>query len=363
MPNLPQVIFGPEIWTLQNEGGISRYFQKLINGLSQFDITGQVLTKKNSNSRLETVDARNFKFYEVQNSKNFYGEISKKWQDDLNGNIFHPTYYSKNLVKFRAPKSKVVLTVFDMISEIFPEKKPRFRKSIDEKLISVTRADHILSISEHTKNDLISIYGVPKEKITVTYLGSDLHLFPEVYGVASAQKQFILYVGKRGGYKNFSNFVTAFSRSKFLMNNFEIRAVGGGSFKRDEMSQFVKLGIIDKIVQVEANDSKLSNLYRNAACLVYPSQYEGFGLPPIEAMSLNCPVIASNGGSIPEICKNAAEYFDPQQIDSIEHVVTKTLEDRLRLNEMRENGKLVSKGFTWDKTALETKNVYEKLID
>ncbi len=361
MSKLPRVIFGPEIWSLQSEGGISRYFQQLIRGLAQSGISGQILTNSSSNSRLETIDVENFQFRRLENSKHFYGEISKILEDEIGGNVYHPTYYSKDLVKVRAPRTKVVLTVFDMISELFPDRKPRFRKVVDEKRISVDKADHVLSISEQTKKDLIRIYEVPEEKISVTYLGSNLHLLPIVESNYAMGKDFILYVGKRGGYKNFSNFAKAFSHSKILMTNFRIIAVGGGNFSTDELSEFQKLGIADKVTHVNANDYELAMLYRKAACLVYPSIYEGFGLPPIEAMSLNCLVIASAGGSIPEICKNAAEYFEPRNIDSIENAVTGALQDEQRANQMREQGLLIAKSFTWDRTVLDTVKIYKRI--
>jgi glycosyltransferase involved in cell wall biosynthesis len=117
---------------------------------------------------------------------------------------------------------------------------------------------------------------VPEEKISVTYLGSDLHLLPEVEGVSGTEKEFILYVGKRRGYKNFSNFAIAFSHSKMLMTNFQIIAVGGGDFSSDELSEFQKLGIADKVIHMDANDYELAMLYRKAACLVYPSIFSVF---------------------------------------------------------------------------------------
>ena len=103
--------------------------------------------------------------------------------------------------------------------------------------------------------------------------------------------------------------------------------------------------------------------YRNAACLVYPSLYEGFGLPPVEAMSLNCPVLASTEGSIPEICNDAAQYFDPRSIESIRHTLEVTLQNELLMNEMRKKGLTVAKTFTWENTAKETLNAYQKVID
>jgi glycosyltransferase involved in cell wall biosynthesis len=208
----------------------------------------------------------------------------------------------------------------------------------------------------------MNVYGVPAEKISVTYLGSRLHLLPKKDMGTIKPGRYILYVGKRGGYKNFINFLTAYSHSESLKSGFSIVAVGGGEFTPKEILDLQKLGIADKVSQVDANDLQLSMFYRNAACLVYPSLYEGFGLPPVEAMSLNCAVIASSGGSIPEICKDAAEYFDPSDIDSIEHVLSTTLEDEQRTHQMRQSGLVVAKLFTWEKTASSTLDAYQKVI-
>jgi len=362
MSKLPSVIFGPEIWSLQNEGGISRYFQELIHGLSELGVGGKVLTQNHANPRLGTLDVEGFEIKSLSDPNESFKETMKRLVEEAQGNIFHPTYYSKNHVNIREPRTKIVVTVFDMISELFPEKKPRFRRVIDEKRISVHKADHILAISSQTKNDLINIYGVPTEKISVTYLGSRLHLLPKKDTSTIKPGRYLLYVGKRGGYKNFINFLIAYSHSESLKSSFSIVAIGGGEFTPNEIVDLQKLGITDKVSQVDANDLQLSMYYRNAACLVYPSLYEGFGLPPVEAMSLNCPVIASTGGSIPEICKDAAEYFDPSNIDSIEHVLSATLEDEQRVHQMRQSGLVVAKLFTWEKTASTTLDAYKKVI-
>jgi glycosyltransferase involved in cell wall biosynthesis len=362
MSNLPNVIFGPEIWSLQNEGGISRYFQELINGLSKLGVGGKVLARNHANLRLGALDVEGFEIETLSDSYESCKEAAKRLREDAKGNIFHPTYYSKDHVNIRDPRTKIVVTVFDMISELFPEKKPRFRRTIDEKRISVQNADHILAISSQTKNDLINIYGVPSEKISVTYLGSKLHLLPKKDTGTVKRGSYILYVGKRGSYKNFINFLTAYSHSESLKSGFSIVAVGGGRFTPNEIVDLQQLGIAGKVSHVDANDLELSMYYRNAACLVYPSLYEGFGLPPLEAMSLNCPVIASSEGSIPEICKDAAEYFDPSSIDSIEHVLSATLEDEQRIHQMRQSGLVLAKLFTWEKTASATLDAYEKVI-
>lgn len=358
----PRVIFGPEIWSLQNEGGISRYFQQLIHGLSESGVSGKVLTQANSNSRLGALKNEGFEIQALKDSKNTSEEISRLLAQETSNSIFHPTYYSKQLSSIRKSNTRIVVTVFDMISELFPEKKPRFRKVSDEKKISVESADHILSISQQTKDDLIAFYAIPEKKISVTYLGSNLHLLPAADVAPTIDGEYILYVGKRSGYKNFFNFVTAYSQSKSLQKNFSIIAVGRSKFSTDEIIELQNLGIAGKVIHVEANDGLLASYYQNAACLVYPSLYEGFGLPPVEAMSLNCPVIASSGGSIPEICKGAAQYFDPTNIDSIEQVLSTTLADEQRMRQMRQSGLIVAQTFTWEKATSDTLDAYKKLI-
>lgn len=363
MSSLPVVTFGPEIWSLQNEGGISRYFQQLIEGLSKSGVSGKVLFRANSNSRVASSIFENFEKELLINSRNPYKEISQRLSQNNKPTIYHPTYYSKNLSRAKNQQTRIVVTVFDMISEIFPEPKPLFRKVMDEKRISVDIADHILVISHQTKKDLMKIYGVPDEKISVTYLGSNLHLVPKVDFASLPKVPFILYVGKRGGYKNFSNLVAAYSHSEFLRSNFSIVALGGGPFNQEEKSKFQKLGVADRLSQINVNDEELAMFYRKAVCLIYPSLYEGFGLPPIEAMSLDCPVIASSGGSIPEICQDAATYFNPSLIESIQQTLEVTLQSEHLMNEMRKKGLTVSNSFTWENTVKETLNAYQRVIN
>ena len=361
MSATPFVIYGPEIWSLQNEGGISRYFQKLIGGLSINGVQGKILTQSNTNSRFKEINAPNFEVKQLTTGPKVSREINALLKLARNGSILHPTYYSKNLESINT-NTPIVVTVFDMISELYPQKKPRFRNVVDVKKLSVENSDLVLSISERTKRDLIELYGVSEDKIVVTYLGSNLHLIPQTKSVADVEGDFILYVGKRSGYKNFSNFIRAYSQSKTLNRNFIVIAVGGGKFDSDEISELQKLGIHKKVTQVGANDSQLAMYYRSAACLVYPSLYEGFGLPPVEAMSLNCVVVGSSGGSIPEVCKEAALYFDPTSIDSIEQALIKTLADEPLMLQMRHAGLEIAKTFTWENTALDTLAAYKSLI-
>lgn len=361
MSELPSVIFGPEIWSLQIDGGISRYFQQLIAGLSNQGVNGKVLTQKNSNKRISSKDSGSFQVDSLKESKNPYTEISSLFKQYSDTFIYHPTYYTKNLHAIKNSKAKIVVTVFDLISELYPEKKSRIRKNINQKLISMQEADQILCISETTKRDLIQIYDIPKDKITVTYLGTNIGSVNKIKMTKLAQVPYLLYVGKRQGYKNFKNLVHAYSRSRDLKENFSLICVGGGEFAPFEISELRDLQIFDKVTRIDADDALLAMYYQNAACLVYPSLYEGFGLPPVEAMSLGCLVIASSGGSIPEICKDAAVYFDPSDPNSICGTILKSLSDEELKNSMRLKGFEVAETFTWEKTAAKTLNAYLNL--
>lgn len=361
MKNTPNVYFGPEIWSLQSEGGISRYFSKLISGLHQDEVNKNILLQDSKNRRILDLDKRNFDFKYIKNSKNIYKEISKILDLNSNDKIYHPTYYSKDIINLKSKNTKIVLTVFDMISELFPEKKPRLRKPKDAKKICVSRADHIICISNQTKKDLIQIYDIPDEKISVTYLGSDLHLLPIIHSKRIVNSKYILYVGKRGGYKNFKNLLSAYSESSYLKSEYLVVAAGGGAFNNNERVELERLNVSSKVVQIDLDDQTLSQLYRDAECLVYPSLYEGFGLPPIEAMSLYCPVIASAAGSIPEICHDAASYFEPSDLTSIIETLTNTLQNEKKKNVMRLKGLEIASKYSWENTAKLTLEVYENL--
>ena len=177
------------------------------------------------------------------------------------------------------------------------------------------------------------------------------------------KQPYILYVGDRKKYKNFLNFLKAYSISKNLKKDFCIVCCGGEKITPAERKIISELKIdISKIIQIDADDSILSNLYKKAAAFVYPSKYEGLGLPPLEAMSLGCPVITSNHEAIIEAVGDAAILFNPEEPEDIKDKI----EDVLYSNDLKKKLKLLginrSKLFSWDKCAEETLQVYNKIL-
>ena len=138
----------------------------------------------------------------------------------------------------------------------------------------------------------------------------------------------------------------------------------GGAFTKKEKELFRSLKIPEnKIVQISGNDMLLSSLYSSAEAFIFPSLYEGFGLPLLEAMSADCPVICSNASSFPEVAGNAAEYFDPESEESLIDALENLLFDEVRKKSLIKAGLDRVKCFSWEKCATETEAVYTKLLD
>ena len=246
----------------------------------------------------------------------------------LKGNydIFHPTYYNNYFLKYLGKKLYVV-TVFDMIHEKYPD---LFLKSDKTRLLKkklIKKAAKIIAISENTKKDIKNIYNVEDKMIEVIHLGSSIDLkLSEIGGNYKLPPRYLLFIGKRSHYKNFDRFIKAVA--PILIDFKDIRVVcgGGESFSKEEKRLFSQLKIEGKIHHFTFhNDSQLIALYKNALFFVYPSLYEGFGIPILEAFNCSCPVLLSNTSSFPEIAADAAEYFNPEDINSIHETIRKTI--------------------------------------
>lgn len=280
----------------------------------------------------------------------------------LRPDILHETYFSS--VRVAPKKSKVVLTVYDMIHERFPESYSKLDTTSKEKASAVARADHVICISEQTKQDLIEILSVDASKISVVHLGFTLTSKDESAAIkVDAGRPFLLYVGSRGGYKNFEGLLKAYAASPKLKNIFDLICFGGGDLTNKERGLMQQLGIsIDHVSHVSGNDALLAGYYKSASAFVYPSLYEGFGIPPLEAMSFDCPVVCSNVSSIPEVVGNAAEMFDPENPDSISAAIERIISNAQLRENLIKLGRERIKLFSWERCAQQTLDVYRKVL-
>jgi len=196
----------------------------------------------------------------------------------------------------------------------------------------------------------------------VVHLGFELaDTHPSSKRVSS--RPFFLFVGSRRGYKNFKRLVMAYHASINLLKNLDFVCFGGGSFNSEELSFFKELKIpFDCIRQVSGDDALLSQYYKNAFFFVYPSLYEGFGIPPLEAMSYGCPVACSNTSSIPEVVGDAAIMFDPYSIESMQYSLEKLFLDSNIRDSLITRGFERIKKYSWKKCAGETIEIYRKVI-
>lgn len=275
--------------------------------------------------------------------------------------IVHETYFSSGA--YAQKSARRVVTVYDMISERFPSMFSKKDRISERKRIATLRADHVFCISENTRNDLLELYDLPKDKVTVSYLGFN-RLTPNNSEVRIKSKPFLLYVGQRGGYKNYENFVRAYASSPWLCNNYDVVFFGGGAFSRNEIKLFADLRLSDsQVTQRNGNDATLAGLYRNAELFVYPSLYEGFGIPLLEAMSLDCPVVCGNISSIPEVAGNAAEYFNPHDTESIRSAIELVLSSPEKRAYMVRQGQVRCTQFSWDRCAEKTLAAYRSLYN
>jgi glycosyltransferase involved in cell wall biosynthesis len=275
--------------------------------------------------------------------------------------VVHETYYYEK--KLSPRKSRTVLTVFDMVHEKYPHCYRSSDKTRNMKKEAVKRADHIICISENTRRDLIEFLGTEKERTSVVHFGNSLSAEINTDHPKLISRPYIAYVGLRRGYKNFSNLLGAYASSDFLKNNYMLVCFGGGCFDKRELNEIADLRIPPgSIIQMEGGDHVLAEIYRHADIFVYPSLYEGFGIPPLEAMSLGCPVACSFTSSLPEVCGNAAEYFDPRDIESIRSSIENVLESSIRRDELVRAGLSQSLNFSWKKCTKQTAAVYKDLL-
>lgn len=367
------VLYDYQIFALQEMGGISRYFVELGRRLPDYadpdsadTIKTTVLAPVHINAYLATSPVHTIgrkvtsfpgKHHILPAVNRIAGRgFLKKNPPD----IFHETYYSNFSQPVRAPR---LLTVYDMIHERFPEQFHGVDLQIPAlKKQAVARADHVIAISKSTRDDLIEYLRVAPDKITVIPLAPSFDTVEQRADFELMDRPYLLYVGLREGVKNFQRFITAFGRSQILRSEFDVFCVGGGGFTADEQRFFNELGVRERIRHRQADDSLLAALYAHAALFVYPSLYEGFGLPLLEAMHCGCPVACSTAGSMPEIAGDAALYFDPLNVEELGAVMESVVQSQEVTDSLRELGYEREKMFSWDFCVARTAALYRSLV-
>ncbi len=273
--------------------------------------------------------------------------------------IFHPTYYDPYFLERN--RKPFVLTVYDMIHEIYKEYFVEDPAS-QHKLRLCQQASQVIAISEKTKEDLVNIFRIPASKVHAIPLASTFDtLIPQKPSGPVNTDHYILFVGNRGVYKNF--YFALLSLAEILKNDRSLSLLcTGHPFSAAEINLFRELGIEQQLKHIYLyNDQELAWAYRNAALFIFPSLYEGFGFPLLEAFASGCPVITSNGGSLPEVAGNAALYFDPKNLVQIQEAAHTALYEGPVREELIRRGYEQFKLFSWEKCRSETLAIYRSV--
>ena len=365
-----RIAFDYQTFCLQPYGGISRYFFHLAEQLIVREQDVGIFAPLHRNRYIKELPAGVVHGYTLNDYPPSTARVmiqlnrvvAKRALQKWHPHVVHETYYSR---WGSTPKSVPrVVTIYDMIYELFKDQFPARDETSRLKLMAIDRADHVICISESTRRDLVSLSGIREEKVSVVHIGCERFVSdvtPDRNKLA-LEKPFLLYVGNREGYKNFSGFLLAVASSGRLKDDFDILAFGGGRFSSAELTALSELGFQPaQVRQLGGDDTLLGYLYARAAAFVYPSLYEGFGMPPLEAMAHNCPVISSNTSSMPEVIGGAGEFFDPTSTDAMAAAIERVVYSPDRIRDLIERGRKRLELFSWELCADRTLDIYRLL--
>lgn len=383
-----KVLYDHQIFEHQRIGGVSRYFAEIIRNMPD-DIDVEVSVQYSFNEYLKGLDIpftwkdQLISYYSFLPNLNFKGKRQvyaylqknnpEKYPDYFKVNksksidnikkgdydIFHPTFFEDYYLDYLNGKP-YVLTVHDMIIELYPEfiNSPLF---IQRKKRLVDNAAHIIAVSENTKRDLIQVFGTAEDKISVVYHASNLSDEGKI--PSGLPSKYLLYVGdRRLGYKNFNFFVSSIKPLLSEYNDLYIVCTGD-KFTDDELIFFRQLGLEDRMHIIFARDNEMYRLYQSAQMFIYPSYYEGFGIPVLEAFQAGCPLVLANASCFPEVAQDAGLYFSPKSPVELRSAVREILDNKEVGDTLIAKGRKRLSDFSWQKSAMQTYEIYRKVLN
>jgi glycosyltransferase involved in cell wall biosynthesis len=370
-----KVMFDSQIFCSQRVGGISRYVASIAAEMAKMDsMRALIVAPFHYNEYLQglprsLVYGRKIAWLEHLKVAAYAASalpsniVRRRFRPD----ILHNTYYYP---VGRAGGVRRIVTVHDLIHEKYPADLTASASIIRWKSACIERADHVICVSENTRRDVLDTYRIDEDRVSVTHLGceslmdrlSDEPADAFRARVLGADCPYVLYVGSRVGYKNFDGLLRGFASSTWLRANVFLVCFGGGKFTDSERAAMSQAGVSERVKYVGGSDSVLASCYAHASLFVYPTHYEGFGLPPLEAMSLDCPVACSGTGSIPEVVGDAAMIFDPSEPASIRAALEGVLMSASLAATLVERGRARRLLFSWQKCAEKTVGIYASVL-
>ena len=362
-----KILYDGQIYADQITGGISRYFTNIITRLPQTaqpTLTASYRRRKSHYPTHPNLQLQEFPDFRPSRIAHSIRSQYFRWLNEHQSfDIFHPTYYFLLAGEtFSQTKHPLVITVCDMIHELFASTLDPEGYTIRAKQAAIEAADAIFCISENTKNDLIKYFPAAESKAIVTYLASEFSSEWSYGTEATPSRPYFLYVGSRTKeYKNFDTLLLAFAKVASTSPDV-LLCVVGAPFNNAEQQQIAELRLTERIQHYRnASDTHLAKLYRCSIAFVYPSLYEGFGIPPLEAMACGTVVVAANSSSIPEVVGDGGILFDPKAIGDLTDILLDLIDSSSKRDRLITKGHDRCKQFSWDKTAAQTVAVYQSL--
>ena len=367
------VLFDHQIFCYQAVGGVPRYFAELIRELRRLELARcEVSFALSTSAYLEQYSIRRrsrlwtgvrFRGKErLTSTLNVAGTLLRMRRRGFD--VFHPTYFDPYFLP-HLEGAPFVLTVYDMIHELRRDEYAGDDHESRHKRQLCREASRIVAISESTRRDILRLYTeVPPQKVITIHLAQSTPPgWTETVTSARSLSPYLLFVGRRGGYKNFASLLGAMPALRKLHSGLRLVCAGGGQFTYAETRSIAELGLQECVHQVFPSDAELWQWYSCAAALVYPSAYEGFGLPVLEAFSTGCPVVAAPISSIHEVGCDAVAYFSLDDSSSLVETIDRVLADPCYSGQLSKRGRARASDFSWEATARATATVYRQVLE
>ncbi len=354
-----------QIFAIQRYGGISRLFYELAK---QFTTTPElgvellpirapivnhyVLDNPELAAALHTHPAKN----SITALANYFSHRT----DARGAEVVHNTFYLPHGLT-GAKGAKRVVTIHDMIPELLPKTRRRL-DLLTMKRRYVDQADHIICVSAATRGDLIRLYPEITAPISIVHHGVDPVFTPNIPKWSDLPERYILFVGNRDQYKDADILMKAFAQFSKEIPGVTLLFVGGGQFTSKENKLMQSLGISQSVQQRSLPDAEMSSAYCNALFTVFPSRFEGFGLPALESMASGTATILANATSLPEVGGDAALYFESGDVTDLAQKMITLASDHEMKDHLAEAGTAQAARFSWAKCAAETAAVYQTTL-
>ena len=354
-----------QIFAIQPYGGISRMFAELALQFADGVVPDVELAPINAPivNRYVLDDPSLTKALGVTEARNEWLALARYFARMRRPNgvdIVHNTFYLPHGLT-KIGQAKRIVTIHDMIPELMPHTRRRL-DFITLKKRYVDHADHVICVSEATKQDLIKVYGIPHAPISVVHHGVDPRFHPDVPPADFLPERYLLFVGHRKTYKDAQVLFRAFAQVAKEDATLQLLLVGGDGLSAEEVQRLSALGIRDRVSQRYLSDDLMASAYVHAELFVFPSHFEGFGLPALEAMACGTPVVLARATSLPEVGGDAAAYFEPGDDADLARVLRELLADAGARADLRQRGLARAASFTWTAAAERTAAVYRAAL-